>query len=113
MENGIWGKMTEIKPIEEQETLEKRVERKAQTSDELGDEDYPLPLAVGREGRGQENLTHTHGAWAFSHDGEVPIGLELGDGADSDVGGHPLPPLAGGLGRWSSSSLPLASNLLR
>ena len=32
----------------------------------------------------ERNPTHTWEMRAFSHDGEVPIGLELGDGADGE-----------------------------
>ena len=52
VENRVWGKMMEIEPIEEHETPEKGVERETQTSDEVGDEDHPLPFSRSGDGGG-------------------------------------------------------------
>ena len=101
VENRGLGEMMEIEPIKEQETLEKGVEREAQTSDEVGDEDHPLPLARSGDGGGQADLVCTHGRSAFNCPvgWNVPVSLELDDGTGGDGGGHPLPSLAGDLGR--------------
>ena len=93
-------------------TLEEGVEREAHMSDEVGDEDVLLPLLGTGDGRDRIDFGSTHGGSAFSHDREVPIGLEHGDGAGEDIGGQPLPPLACGLGRRSNNIFCLVGHLL-
>ena len=65
MENRVWGKMVKIEPIEEHEAPEKGVERETQTSDEVGDEDHPLPFSRSGNGGGRADLVRAHGRSAF------------------------------------------------
>lgn len=69
------------------------MEREAQTSDGVKDENYPLPFPRCGNGGSRADPVLAHGRSTFSRGRDISVDLELGDGAHDDIGGQPLPPL--------------------
>lgn len=79
------------------------MKRKAQTSDEVGDEYHPVSLTRGGDSRGGD-LTSTHHKSTFGRERKIPAGLNLGDGANDDIAPQPLSSLPDSLERWSNNT---------
>lgn len=96
MENGVGGQVVELDPVEIQETLKKGVDRKTQTSDEVGDEYYALACPRFWDLGGGVDRVLDKGGMALNlvRRREVAARLQLGDVSGGDVGAHPLAPLA-------------------
>ena len=84
MHKGVRGEIVKIQPVEEHQPPDKGVEREAESSNEVGDENHPL--ALPRRG---DDLALFWSA-VSNIGGKVTHVLQLLDGALYDDGGLPL-----------------------